>query len=207
MPKLTQRQMMQRREHITKAAMRCFARSGFHATTIPDICTEADISFGGLYTHFASKEEIVEAAVQTAGVGRKKTMDQALQQSRGLHDLTEIDEILTLLLDSDQGREMCQLEVNFWSEAIRSQRLGDLARISFKETLDGLSALAAQSRTAGPYHPEFDPDTAATIVYCVILGAQVLRATGVSLPVDTFIEAFRILRTQINHTSPEGKEQ
>ena len=37
----------------------CFARSGFHRTTMQDICKEALISPGALYVYFSSKEDLI----------------------------------------------------------------------------------------------------------------------------------------------------
>jgi AcrR family transcriptional regulator len=53
-----------RREEILLAAQRCFARSGFHGASMQEICTEAQISPGGLYRYFASKEAIIAAIAE-----------------------------------------------------------------------------------------------------------------------------------------------
>jgi AcrR family transcriptional regulator len=63
MPKLKPEVQHQRREHILDAAERCFARAGFHRTTMHDICREAGVSPGALYVYFDSKEALFEAAV------------------------------------------------------------------------------------------------------------------------------------------------
>lgn len=59
MPKLDPETHAARREHIIDAAERAFVRHGFHATTMHDICREAGVSPGGLYTYFASKEQLI----------------------------------------------------------------------------------------------------------------------------------------------------
>jgi TetR/AcrR family transcriptional repressor of uid operon len=59
MPKLTPATQAARRAHILDAAELCFARSGFHRTTMQDICKEAGISAGALYIYFASKEALI----------------------------------------------------------------------------------------------------------------------------------------------------
>ena len=48
-----------RRTEILAAAERCFSRSGFHQSSMQEICAEAGMSPGNLYRYFASKEEII----------------------------------------------------------------------------------------------------------------------------------------------------
>jgi TetR/AcrR family transcriptional repressor of uid operon len=59
MPKLKPHVQRARREHILDAAERCFARAGFHRTTMHDICKEAGVSPGALYVYFDSKEALI----------------------------------------------------------------------------------------------------------------------------------------------------
>lgn len=60
MPKLSDSQQELRRTRILDAAEHCFARSGFHRTTMQEICKEAGVSAGALYLYFASKEALME---------------------------------------------------------------------------------------------------------------------------------------------------
>lgn len=59
MPRLKPDTQRQRREHILDAAEQCFARSGFHRTTMQDICKQAAVSPGALYIYFDSKESLI----------------------------------------------------------------------------------------------------------------------------------------------------
>lgn len=59
MPKLAPETQQARRERILCAAERCFIEKGFHPATMADICREAGVSSGALYTYFASKEELI----------------------------------------------------------------------------------------------------------------------------------------------------
>ena len=73
-----------RRGEILVAAQSCFARSGFHQTSMQEICAEAGMSPGNLYRYFRSKEDIIagiaerdraEAARQFAAVGEGNFFD------------------------------------------------------------------------------------------------------------------------------------
>jgi TetR/AcrR family transcriptional repressor of uid operon len=73
-----------RRDEILAAAQTCFARSGFHQTSMHEICAQAGMSPGNLYRYFRSKEEIIAgiaereraiAAQQFAALGQGKLFD------------------------------------------------------------------------------------------------------------------------------------
>ena len=61
MPKISDIQRETRRRQILDAALRCFSRDGFHATTTADIVRESGVSQGTLYLYFATKDDIVVA--------------------------------------------------------------------------------------------------------------------------------------------------
>src|SRR5438270_4212939 len=49
-----------RRRDLLDAAVRVFARKGFHAARVGDIAEEAGVAHGLLYHYFRSKEEVLE---------------------------------------------------------------------------------------------------------------------------------------------------
>ncbi len=59
MPKLSDAQQELRRTRLLDAAERCFARAGFHATTMQEIARAARVSAGAAYVYFDSKEELI----------------------------------------------------------------------------------------------------------------------------------------------------
>jgi 3,4-dihydroxy 2-butanone 4-phosphate synthase/GTP cyclohydrolase II len=50
-----------RRRQILDAALRCFNRAGLAETKMGDICTEAGVSTGSVYHHFAGKDQLAAA--------------------------------------------------------------------------------------------------------------------------------------------------
>jgi len=51
----------QRRSQILEAALRCFARHGYHGTTMDALVRESGLSKGSLYWHFESKLDVALA--------------------------------------------------------------------------------------------------------------------------------------------------
>jgi AcrR family transcriptional regulator len=52
------------RKRIRKAAVRLFARQGYHKTTIADIAQAIDLTSGAIFHHFPSKDAILEEVVE-----------------------------------------------------------------------------------------------------------------------------------------------
>jgi TetR/AcrR family transcriptional regulator, repressor for uid operon len=62
-----------RRDEILSAAQRLFARTGFHQTSMQQICAAAGMSPGNLYRYFPSKEAII------AGIAERDRAEVASQ--------------------------------------------------------------------------------------------------------------------------------
>src|SRR5665811_1996691 len=48
-----------KRRQILDAAVRVFARQGFHSTRVSDIADEAGVAYGLVYHYFRSKDEVL----------------------------------------------------------------------------------------------------------------------------------------------------
>ncbi|WJH35315.1 TetR/AcrR family transcriptional regulator [Paenibacillus sp. CC-CFT747] len=59
--------MNDKKKSILEAAIRCFARKGYHAASIQDIVEELGISKGSLYFYFTSKEDLLLSVYQYYG--------------------------------------------------------------------------------------------------------------------------------------------
>jgi len=60
-PRVDDGYLESRRRQIMEAAVACFARHGFHGTTMQDIVAETGLSAGAIYRYFPAKEGIVAA--------------------------------------------------------------------------------------------------------------------------------------------------
>ncbi len=81
---------LDRRTQILNAAIACFARCGFHQTSMHDISREAGISVGLIYRYFANKEAVISAMADR----HKKQIDDLLQQAMAAPTLLESLEII-----------------------------------------------------------------------------------------------------------------
>jgi AcrR family transcriptional regulator len=70
MPRISAARELAVRTRIVEAALRVFARKGFHEATIADVVRESGLSVGAIYTHYRSKDDLFLATCDlTSGQG------------------------------------------------------------------------------------------------------------------------------------------
>ena len=69
------------RARILDAAMKLFAEVGYHAATNAVIADAAKLTRGAMLYHFATREELVEAAVQHIELARARLFEEAARAS------------------------------------------------------------------------------------------------------------------------------
>jgi AcrR family transcriptional regulator len=55
----------QTRQQIVQAAYRLFLDRGYHATSMRQVAQQAGVALGGIYNHFASKDDLFSAVLDT----------------------------------------------------------------------------------------------------------------------------------------------
>lgn len=79
MPKLADSTRSARRSQIITAALVCFARAGYHATTMADVAAQTGVSKGTPYLYFPSKEALFIALHDEWDCGLSDRVDAAVQ--------------------------------------------------------------------------------------------------------------------------------
>ena len=150
MPKLSDQQTAQRRTRILDAAERCFARDGFHRTTMQAICKEAGISAGALYLYFPSKEALIEGLTS-------RDRDEILAQFAAASGEGDFIGAIGGLLKSCilcQPREKAMLCIEIGAEATRNRAIAETMARFDAEIRASLSGLLAKAKAAGQIDPK-----------------------------------------------------
>jgi AcrR family transcriptional regulator len=194
MPKVTEAHIESRRTQILDAAMACFARQGFHQTTMQDICREAALSPGAVYGHFAGKEEIIHECC-------------ALCQQIELSGLEEIDltagpvGVLDALvehafagMDGPKSVEMLRMNVQLWSEAMRSPELkASLYANGLDLWKSFLADLADGAQRSGKMDPGLDPESVARVLLATWQGLVLQKALDPAVDVPSYVETLKAM--------------
>jgi len=127
MPRLSDASRLKRRDDIAAAAMRCFARDGFAATTMADIIREAGSSAGSVYSNFESKADLVRYAASSALRTLTATVTDEPPSER------TPTSVLTHLLESSSDRTHAQTLLQIWAEVPRDPAMAAVGRSSVLE--------------------------------------------------------------------------
>lgn len=122
MPPVSERYRGARRQEITRAARRCFARAGFAGTSMSDVFAESGLSAGAVYSYFTSKDELVSVIIDEILDEVGRTLAPALDD-RPLESLDQVLRRFLRVLQSSLANDLPGLAVQVWAEAQRNDTL------------------------------------------------------------------------------------
>jgi AcrR family transcriptional regulator len=173
--------MIDRRQQILEAAMICFAKRGFHQTSMHDISAEAGISVGLIYRYFKNKEEVIAALASE----HKKDIVDLLERAGEAPTLLEAMELLFTSHCCEQSPQIiAAFVVDLFAEASRNPQVARIVRNVVKAKTDGVAALIARSPEGRRMAPSLDPREIAEMIFAINDGGMmrsVFRAPGNSL--------------------------
>ncbi|MFI1393888.1 TetR/AcrR family transcriptional regulator [Streptomyces sp. NPDC020681] len=127
MARVSQEHLDARRRQILDGAARCFARNGFHATSMQDVLREAGLSAGAVYRYFRSKEELVSAIAEGAFSGIREAFDDAARTTPPPTPDVLLGRVLRRVLAEQlpggDDRAFARLVLQVWTETLRNEEL------------------------------------------------------------------------------------
>src|SRR6201987_1570661 len=151
MPRLSTETREQRRRHVLVSAWRCFARDGFHATSMDDVIAATGMSSSAVYRYFRSKEEIIRASAEE-GVVR---VGEIFLTLLGREPCPDPAQTLTLLVaelhrrTDNPDQDMPRLAGQTWAEALRDPVLHERVHQLYVDALEHGGELAQRWRDNG----------------------------------------------------------
>lgn len=131
---------------LLAAAATCFARRGFHRTTMDEIAREANVSAGLIYRHFASKDALVVAIVEQH---RAEQLARIAAASTQPSLAAALDALADADLAAGATRADGMLVAEVIAEALRNPEIERVVRTSDDAVRSALSALFAAAQACG----------------------------------------------------------
>ena len=120
MPRVSEAHLAARRRQILDAARACFARNGFHATSMQDVVAESGLSIGAVYRYFKSKDDLIQAIAEEV-VGMLVGQVDHLVDARPLPPLTEVMDGVLRVVETQTGPDgVVRMAIQVWGESLRN---------------------------------------------------------------------------------------
>lgn len=198
MPKLKPEVQTARRERILDAAEQCFARTGFHRTTVQDICKEAGISPGALYVWFDSKEALIAGISERDRAEFAERLDALAGAPDFMQALRELGE--QYFLDTVKDHRMC---VDIGLESTRNPRVGEIFGRFDRYILESFEKLFQKMKDEGRIAPALDIPTVVRGFIVIADGMFWRRAVDPTFDAKSVMPAvLQLVRSLLNPMPP-----
>ena len=149
-----------KRRLILEAAVRVFARKGYHTCRVGEIAEEAGVAHGLLYHYFRSKDEVLETVFRetwTDIVGAAQRVEETVEPAR--ERLTGIAKILLRAWKRDP--DLVRVVVR---EGLRSPDLQRLVA-EIRQAFEAIERIVARGQREGEFRDDVDARLASVVFY------------------------------------------
>lgn len=149
----------EKRRLILDAAVRVFARKGFHSCRVGDITSEAGVAHGLLYHYFSSKEEVLETVLRDTWTDVLDAFTGVEQSDEPPRD--QLRHVAAILLGAwRRDPDLVRLMVREAPSPQMQSKVGELGQ-AFK----AIERIVARGQEAGAFRADLEPRLLAWIFY------------------------------------------
>jgi TetR/AcrR family transcriptional repressor of uid operon len=202
MPRVSTAFKDDRRAEILDAARRCVARTGFHQTSMQEICTEAGMSPGNLYRYFPSKESIIAAIAERD----RAEVGQELGAAQFTDDFFATFEALARHHLVERNADDVALCTEMVAESRRNPAIGRIMQEFDKEVHARLVAMMEAAAQRGDIPAGTDFDSAVSMLMVMADGVWWRRAVDPAFEPETILPQFMMMTRHLLG-APEEKDK
>lgn len=201
MARVSQAHLDARRRQILDGAAVCFARNGFHATSMQDVLKEVDLSAGAVYRYFSGKEELIGAIVEEVLGQVREGFEEAARSTPPPPPDVLVASVLGRVLAAKEsltvdGRPAFpRLVVQVWAETIRDERLSAVLREGYGTVREAWTRSVRAHQDAGTIRSDVPPEHVARVMMAAAMGFLAQQALFGPTPAEVLRDGLRALMT------------
>jgi TetR/AcrR family fatty acid metabolism transcriptional regulator len=154
-----------KRRNILDAAIRVFARQGFHSTRVSDIADEAGVAYGLVYHYFNSKDEVLNELFTERWSLLLTAIEEADASAESPR--SKMAAVAAFIVDSYQyNPELMKVIIVEVTRAANSFGRTHLPEI--RRAYDSITKIVADGQEEGAFRPDIDPAFASMSFYGAI---------------------------------------
>src|SRR5580698_3875490 len=176
MVRFTDEQKEGRRQQILAAALRCFARNGFHNTTITDIVRESGVSQGTFYLYFETKDDVIAALADDRGQGDALINAIAGAEADPVVGLTILFDLHGRTLADAQRADERRVAIQGWAEALRNDAIRQRLVANTLRVQQEIARLIERGQRTGQFRADAEPQGVARALMALFRGLTLMAA-------------------------------
>jgi TetR/AcrR family transcriptional repressor of uid operon len=193
MPKVKPETSMARRDEILDAAEICFAREGFHQSTIRHVIRESGLSAGCIYGYFPTKDDLIRAMGE-----RRHAHDDVLLAARDkstdpIAALRAIAREFLTDLQKEDGLRTRRVGLQLWAEALRSDEVKSQVVSGTRAPIAAVTDLLRRGQRLGLIDRKLDPPSVARAMVAMFQGLVLQSVWGEPFELAAALKAFDVL--------------
>ena len=164
-----------KRERILDAAVRVFAKKGFHATRVSEVAKAAGVADGTIYLYFKSKDELLVSLFEDRVERLLAFLQRELPSSVGAAG--KLRRIIELQLGLMEGeRDLAEVVTVIVRQSTKLMK--EYAAPKFNAYLDAIAAVVQDGQTSGELRSDVSPHVAARAIFGALDGITMTWALG-----------------------------
>jgi len=154
-----------KRRQILDAAVRVFARQGFHSTRVADIADEAGVAYGLVYHYFKSKEEVLNELFTERWSLLLAAIDEA--DAGGRPPRAKLEAVAAFIIQSYRhDPELMKVIIVEVTRAANS--FGQTHLTEIRRAYDSIARIVEGGQETGAFRSDIDPAFASMSFYGAI---------------------------------------
>jgi len=164
-----------KRERILSAAVRVFAKKGFHATRVSEVAKAAGVADGTIYLYFKSKDELLVSLFESRVERLLAFLHTELPPTVGAAaKLRRIIELQLGLLEGE--RDLAEVVTVILRQSTKLMK--EYAAPKFTAYLDAIARVVADGQASGELRGDVSPHLAARAIFGALDGITMTWALG-----------------------------
>lgn len=193
MPRVSDEYLEQRRQQILDAARRCFARQGFHETTMQDVFAESGLSAGAVYRYFKTKDDLIQA-ISASTLGQLGTVIEDALAGDPLPGLDEIAARVAAAAQELSGPDgAARTGPAAWAAALHDPKVTVIVRDVFGALRTEWATAVRRMVQDGRLAADTDVEAAASALFALLPGFLLQYLILGDIDADTLRSGLRAL--------------
>ncbi|MEU7518015.1 TetR/AcrR family transcriptional regulator [Streptomyces sp. NPDC042898] len=195
MARVSQEHLDARRRQILDGAARCFARNGFHATSMQDVLAEVGLSAGAVYRYFRGKDELIAAIAAEAFDRIRGAFEEASKTTPPPTPDVLLGAVLRVFLEERiagaDRQAFARLIIQVWAETVRDEELAKTLSGLFNGMRAAWTELVTAYRETGLLRADVPADHVARTLIAVAQGFIAQQALFGNVSVEILEDGLR----------------